>query len=102
MISVRKVYFLDIEESKYVLKSYLKQRGYSCNTLVHEVKQSGEIHLVLDCDCDKIRMVMKAAQAVGMMTAYHTYLITNMVSHAKPLETKIKFQQLEGSSFSGS
>ena len=45
------------------------------------MKQSGEIHLVLDCDHDKIRMVMKAAQAVGMMTAYHTYLITNMVSH---------------------
>ena len=44
------------------------------------MKQSGEIHLVLDCDHDKIRMVMKAAQAVGMMTAYHNYLITNMVS----------------------
>ena len=47
--------------------------------ILREVKQSGEIHLVLDCDHDKIRMVMKAAQAVGMMTAYHNYLITNMV-----------------------
>ena len=43
------------------------------------MKQSGEIHPVLDCDQDKIRMVMKAAQAVGMMTAYHNYLITNLV-----------------------
>ena len=43
------------------------------------MKQSGEIHLVLDCDHDKIRMVMKEATAVGMMTAYHNYLITNMV-----------------------
>jgi hypothetical protein len=45
------------------------------------VKQSGEIHLVLDCDHDKIKMVMKEAQAVGMMTAYHNYLITNMVRY---------------------
>ena len=47
--------------------------------ILREVKQSGEIHLVLDCDHDKIRMVMKEAMAVGMMTAYHNYLITNMV-----------------------
>ena len=48
-----------------------------------EVKQSGEIHLVLDCDHDKIRTVMKQAQSVGMMTAYHNYLITNMVKPKK-------------------
>ena len=47
--------------------------------MLREVKQSGEIHLVLDCEHDKIEMVMKEAQAVGMMTAYHNYLITNMV-----------------------
>ena len=43
------------------------------------MKQSGEIHLVLDCDHDKIRTVLKEAQAVGMMTASHNYLIVNMV-----------------------
>ena len=47
------------------------------------MKQSGEIHLVLDCDHDKIRMVMKEAMTVGMMTAYHNYLITNMVRRSK-------------------
>ena len=47
--------------------------------ILREVKQSGEIHLVVDCEHDKIEMVMKEAQAVGMMTAYHNYLITNMV-----------------------
>ena len=47
--------------------------------ILREVKQSGEIHLVLDCDHDKIRMVLKEAMAVGMMTAYHNYLVTNMV-----------------------
>ena len=49
--------------------------------ILREVKQSGEIHLVLDCEHDKIEMVMKEAQEVGMMTAYHNYLITNMVRH---------------------
>ena len=34
---------------------------------------------MLDCDHDKIRTVMKEAQAVGMMTASHNYLIANMV-----------------------
>ena len=30
--------------------------------ILREVKQSGEIHIVLDCDLDKIRTVMKEAQ----------------------------------------
>ena len=47
--------------------------------ILREVKQSGEIHIVLDCDPSKIRTVLKEAQAVGMMTAYHNYLITNLV-----------------------
>ena len=51
--------------------------------MLREVKQSGEIHLVVDCEHDKIEMVMKEAQAVGMMTAYHNYLITNMVRSVK-------------------
>ena len=46
------------------------------------MKQSGEIHLVLDCEHDKIRKVMKEAMAVGIMTAYHNYLITNMVGRS--------------------
>ena len=38
--------------------------------ILREVKQSGEIHIVLDCDLDKIRTVMKEAQ-VG--AAGHTW-----------------------------
>ena len=62
-IVVRQLNFKDNDDNKKILR---------------EVKQSGEIHLVLDCDQDKIRTVMKEAQAVGMMTAYHNYLITNL------------------------
>ena len=65
--------------------------------ILKEVKLAGEIHLVLDCDFEKvggarptvsvlnkyfnpqIPSVLKDAQSVGMMTAYHNYLITNMV-----------------------
>ena len=50
------------------------------------MKQSGEIHIVLDCDYEKIRTVLKEAQAVGMMTAYHNYLITNFDLHLVDLE----------------
>ena len=47
--------------------------------ILREVKQSGEIHIVLDCDHHRIQGVMKQAQAVGMMSAYHSYLVTNLV-----------------------
>ena len=47
--------------------------------MLREVKQAGSLHLVLDCDHDKIRTVMKEALTVGMMTTYHHYLITNLV-----------------------
>ena len=44
-----------------------------------DVKKSGEIHIVLDCSTEKIQAVLKQAQQVGMMTAYHNYLITSLV-----------------------
>ena len=42
------------------------------------MKQSGEIHLVLDCDTDKVAGLLGEAMAAGMMTAYHNYLITSL------------------------
>lgn len=47
--------------------------------MLREVKQAGSLHLVLDCDHDKIKNILKDALAVGMMTAYHNYLVTNLV-----------------------
>ena len=44
-----------------------------------EIKQLGEIHIVLDCQIEKIQSVLKDAQAVGLMTSYHNYLITTLV-----------------------
>ena len=47
--------------------------------MLREVKNSGGGQIVVDCDYDKIRPVLKQAQAVGMMTADYEYLITTLV-----------------------
>ena len=36
--------------------------AYLNKLILKEVKQSGEIHIVLDCDYEKIRTVLKEAQ----------------------------------------
>ena len=54
-------------------------KNYIFSKMLREVKQAGSLHIVLDCDHDKIRTIMKEALAVGMMTAYHNYFITNLV-----------------------
>ena len=48
--------------------------------LLKDIKKSGEVHIVLDCSTEKIQHFMKQAMQVGMMTAYHNYLITSLVS----------------------
>ena len=45
------------------------------------MKQSGEIHIVLDCDYSNVITVLREAREVGMMTAYHNYLITTLDLH---------------------
>ena len=50
------------------------------------MKQSGEIYIVLDCDVENVITVLREAQAVGMITAYHNYLITNLDLHLVDLE----------------
>ena len=54
--------------------------------ILREVKQSGEIYIVLDCHVENVVGVLMEAQAVGMMTAYHNYLITNLDLHLADLD----------------
>ena len=54
--------------------------------ILREVKKSGEIHIVLDCEAEQVITVLREAKAVGMMTAYHNYLITNLDLHLADLE----------------
>ena len=47
--------------------------------MLREVKNSGGGQIVVDCDYQNIRTVLKQAQAVGMMTNKYQYLITSLV-----------------------
>lgn len=48
--------------------------------LLKQIKNSAESHIVLDCSTDRIHSVLKQAQQIGMMSDYHSYLITSLVS----------------------
>lgn len=48
--------------------------------LLKQIKNSAESHIVLDCSTEKIYDVLKQAQQIGMMSDYHSYLITSLVS----------------------
>lgn len=47
--------------------------------LLKQIKNSAESHIVLDCSTEKIYDVLKQAQQIGMMSDYHSYLITSLV-----------------------
>lgn len=50
------------------------------------MKQSGVTHIVLDCDQENIGRVLIKAQEVGLVTAYHSFLITSLDLHLVDLE----------------
>ncbi|XP_023339114.1 glutamate receptor ionotropic, kainate 2 [Eurytemora carolleeae] len=70
------------------IKIVVKQLNFQDGNkeILREVKQSGEIHIVLDCSHLRVQSLLKEAQVVGMMTAYHNYLITNLDLHLVNLE----------------
>lgn len=47
--------------------------------LLKQIKNSAVAHIVLDCSTDKIYDVLKQSQQIGMMSDYHSYLITSLV-----------------------
>lgn len=51
-----------------------------CRPLLKQIKNSAESHIVLDCSTQRIYDVLKQAQQIGMMSDYHSYLITSLVS----------------------
>ncbi|KAG4074265.1 hypothetical protein HA402_008674 [Bradysia odoriphaga] len=46
--------------------------------LLKQIKNSAEAHIILDCSIEKIYEVLKQAQQIGMMSDYHSYLITSL------------------------
>nr|QGW50663.1 ionotropic receptor 21 [Propsilocerus akamusi] len=54
--------------------------------LLKQIKNSAESRIVLDCSTEKIYEVLKQAQQIGMMSDYHSYLITSLDLHTVNLE----------------
>ena len=72
--------------TKIVLRKLSFGDGDDNGEVLMEVKQSGAIHIVLDCDHDNVKKVLSKADDVGLVTAYHSYLITNLDLHLVDLE----------------
>lgn len=49
--------------------------------LLKDVKAIAERQIILDCKLENIFEILKQAQQVGLMTAYHTILITSLVQN---------------------
>ncbi|XP_024216292.1 glutamate receptor ionotropic, kainate 2 isoform X2 [Halyomorpha halys] len=60
--------------------------GNDYRPLLKQIKNSAESHIVLDCSTDKVYNVLKQAQQIGMMSDYHSYLITSLDLHSVDLE----------------
>ncbi|XP_076267894.1 kainate-type ionotropic glutamate receptor subunit 1D [Rhynchophorus ferrugineus] len=60
--------------------------GADYRPLLKQIKNSAESHIVLDCSTPKIYAVLKQAQQIGMMSDYHSYLITSLDLHGVDLE----------------
>ena len=54
--------------------------------LLKQIKNSAESRVVLDCTTEKIYEVLKQAQQIGMMSDYHSYLITSLDLNTVNLE----------------
>nr|CAH7752040.1 unnamed protein product [Callosobruchus chinensis] len=60
--------------------------GSDYRPLLKQIKNSAESHIVLDCTTPRIYEVLKQAQQIGMMSDYHSYLITSLDLHGVNLE----------------
>ena len=57
--------------------------------LLKEIKKSEITRIVLDCDFDKISLILAQANEVGLLTDYHNYL--GKKSNRKPLSLNLAF-----------
>lgn len=60
--------------------------------LLKQIKNSAVAHIVLDCSTDKIYDVLKQSQQIGMMSDYHSYLITSLVNTVKIEDSNISYK----------
>ncbi|XP_047735687.1 glutamate receptor ionotropic, kainate 2-like, partial [Hyalella azteca] len=61
-------------------------RGLDYRELLKAIKLSGIVHILLEVHRSKIHSLLKQAQQIGLMTAYHHYFITSLDLHTVDLE----------------
>lgn len=54
--------------------------------LLKEMKKSGESRIVLDCSAERLPSILSSAMELGMMTPYHSYLVTSLDLHTVNLD----------------
>ncbi|XP_042233937.1 glutamate receptor ionotropic, kainate 2-like isoform X3 [Homarus americanus] len=54
--------------------------------VLNEVKGTLEQNIILDCKTEKVGMVLKQAQQIGMMSSFHNYIISSLDLHLVNLE----------------
>lgn len=56
-----------------------------CRKLLKEISVSNETRILLDCAADRVLATLQQAREVNMISVYHSYFITSLVSasHAR-------------------
>ncbi|KAI5699759.1 hypothetical protein M8J75_008315 [Diaphorina citri] len=72
--------------TEYPIRVRQLGEGNDFRPLLKQIKNSAESHIVLDCSTERIYEVLKQAQQIGMMSDYHSYLITSLDLHTVDLE----------------
>lgn len=66
--------------------------GPDYRPLLKEIQSSGESHIILDVDKDKIIDLLRQASQVKMMEEYQSYIITSLDAHTLDFE-ELKFMR---------
>ncbi|XP_071746528.1 glutamate receptor ionotropic, kainate 2 isoform X2 [Lepeophtheirus salmonis] len=74
------------KDMKITIRQLTPGLGGDYRPLLKSMKTSGETQIILDCLITTVPDVLKQAQQVGIMTAYHSYLITSLDLHTIELE----------------
>nr|CAI5868750.1 unnamed protein product [Callosobruchus analis] len=50
-------------------------------TMLKEIKRTGMLHFILDCEAENILEVLKEAKEQKLLTEFHSYILTNLDAH---------------------
>lgn len=59
--------------------------------MLKQIKKSAEVRILLDCSFGKIEQVISQAMEIGLVTDYHNYIITSLVSEFELQSRNLSF-----------